>query len=847
MRRLGLGEVGLLRVRHEKSSKGQLMWCGDWSGRMLMRVDGIGRASRQSVLGRSRSIEAGLVRVTVGAGFATLMGFGVACRSNAQGGNCDWSMGQRSHGFLSETYCAESWDRDGQGPEGPTMVVGGMFTYAGGQPANRVAYWDEALGGWSAIGDPTLGGGVNGSVRAILAMPNGHLIVGGDFTQAGSVGTQRVATWNGTKWTPFGTGLSGGTQPSVRALASMDNGDVVAGGQFTMAGGAPASNIARWDGSSWTALSSATAGRINTLLSVAGGDLIAGGAFTAIGGVTAPWLARWDGLTWLPVGEGAWGSGVNGEVHAMCVLPNGDLCVAGAFLSAGGAQANRIATWNGSAWSLLGTGLSGPAFSLAVAPSGNLVVGGNFAQAGGTSALDIAQWDGSAWQAMPGLTQPTSVNALLAMPNQLLYAFGNLPSQKHVASWDGLGWLRVTRDVDERIRDLHRASNGDIVVVGPFASAGGQRARGIARWDGQNWHGFGSGFSYATSGAVPSGRAIAEDTNGDLIVGGDFDVAGGVSASYIARWNGTAWSPLGDGVGGYVHEVIRHTNGDFFVGGVFTKSGSQRVARWSGQQWWPLGAGLDGTVRVLAEAPNGDVYAGGDFFQSGTLKVGGVAKWNGAVWSPIDPVKLAPGQIWSLTFDSQGGLYVGGIFTVVINGSTTHNILRWDGTDWSGLSSGVYAAGIDLSVRSIIELSTGDIVAAGVFGAAGTPPVFTSCIARWNGAAWSSFGAGLTGGGAGGVAPYVNDLLLLPDGTIMAGGQFSKAEALASESLARLVCPPLPPCVADCDQSGDLTIDDFICYQTLYAIGNPTADCDQSGDLTIDDFICFQTLYAIGC
>jgi hypothetical protein len=56
-----------------------------------------------------------------------------------------------------------------------------------------------------------------------------------------------------------------------------------------------------------------------------------------------------------------------------------------------------------------------------------------------------------------------------------------------------------------------------------------------------------------------------------------------------------------------------------------------------------------------------------------------------------------------------------------------------------------------------------------------------------------------------------------------------------------------PACYPDCDASGDLSIDDFICFQTFFAIGDPYADCDGSGDLGIDDFICFQTFYAIGC
>jgi hypothetical protein len=54
-------------------------------------------------------------------------------------------------------------------------------------------------------------------------------------------------------------------------------------------------------------------------------------------------------------------------------------------------------------------------------------------------------------------------------------------------------------------------------------------------------------------------------------------------------------------------------------------------------------------------------------------------------------------------------------------------------------------------------------------------------------------------------------------------------------------------CYPDCDASGNLNIDDFICFQTYYSIGDLYADCDASGTLNIDDFICFQTYYSIGC
>ncbi len=56
------------------------------------------------------------------------------------------------------------------------------------------------------------------------------------------------------------------------------------------------------------------------------------------------------------------------------------------------------------------------------------------------------------------------------------------------------------------------------------------------------------------------------------------------------------------------------------------------------------------------------------------------------------------------------------------------------------------------------------------------------------------------------------------------------------------------PCYANCDCNATaLNIDDFICFQTHFALADPYADCDADGSLTIDDFVCFQAAYALGC
>ena len=57
----------------------------------------------------------------------------------------------------------------------------------------------------------------------------------------------------------------------------------------------------------------------------------------------------------------------------------------------------------------------------------------------------------------------------------------------------------------------------------------------------------------------------------------------------------------------------------------------------------------------------------------------------------------------------------------------------------------------------------------------------------------------------------------------------------------------LPPCVADFDGDGDLTIFDFLAFQTAFDQGEAQADINGDGDFNIFDFLEFQNLFATGC
>jgi len=126
---------------------------------------------------------------------------------------------------------------------GNDVYVGGVFSRAGGVSAPGLARWNGA--GWSDVG------GFAGAVAA-LAVDGNNLYVGGSFTNAGGVNATNIAQWNGAQWSALGPGLgpySVSATYNVIALA-VKNGDVYAGGNFTNAGALTVQGLARWDGQS---------------------------------------------------------------------------------------------------------------------------------------------------------------------------------------------------------------------------------------------------------------------------------------------------------------------------------------------------------------------------------------------------------------------------------------------------------------------------------------------------------------------------------------------------------------------------------------------------------------------
>src|SRR5207247_3919443 len=111
-------------------------------------------------------------------------------------------------------------------------------------------------------------------------------------TTEGGSAVNYNAEWNGNNWTALGSGMGGGSPNGTYVSAvAVSGSDVYVGGYFTTAGGSAANNIAKWNGSSWTALGAGLNGSV-WALAVSGSDLYAGGLFTTAGGKASAYVAR---------------------------------------------------------------------------------------------------------------------------------------------------------------------------------------------------------------------------------------------------------------------------------------------------------------------------------------------------------------------------------------------------------------------------------------------------------------------------------------------------------------------------------------------------------------------------
>jgi hypothetical protein len=619
------------------------------------------------------------------------------------------------------------WDSDGPaGPLPPWLVVAGNFTLAGDVRTNNIAAWDGAR--WHALAQ-----GVGTPSESIFALEEfqGQLYASGILSTASGVPVRGIARFDGAQWSnPAGGLWLSPVGARVYALQTIGN-TLYAGGLIADAGGTSVTNVARFDGAGWQPMDLGLDGAVYALHEH-NGQLHAAGAFSDSGNVhICPRVARWNGAHWEAPAPGTSGLAGSGAIAYALASHDGALVVGGALPGV-----SHLARIENSEWRSLANGVSGGSsisVRSLVSSGSRLLVGGNFEAAGGLPAAGLAAIEANAWQLLGGGTDGT-VLALEAdgqgrvfAAGSFVDAIGGVPVGR-IGVWNGTVWQPVGVGFTDSVLAQTTYEN-NAIIAGSFRHAGSSAANAIVQWDGAVWSPLGSGL---TNGAVAAGEARAlsvDPSSRTLIAGGSFSLAGGQSASNIARWDGSSWQAIGAGTNAPVFALAMH-DGAIIAGGSFTSAGgtsSARIARFAGGAWQPMGAGFSGTgsvnVRALA-IYNNELYAGGFFAFSGSTPVAGIARWTGTSWQSVGTgVSGATPQtsgVLAMTV-YQGELVVGGTFANAGGASDTQALAKWNGTRWARVGPELY--GSTPTQVNALTVRDDKLVVGGLFAFAGSRPL----------------------------------------------------------------------------------------------------------------------------
>jgi uncharacterized delta-60 repeat protein len=238
--------------------------------------------------------------------------------------------------------------------------------------------------------DPTLKNtGASGPIYSVALQPDGSFLIGGLFNVVCGARLRGIVRLNSlggldTSFYP-GRGDAPGTDGAVEAIMLQNDGKVLVGGAFTKFGAEDWNHIVRLTPHGIVnesfKIGSGADDSINSSAIQSDGRIVIGGRFTTINGIPRNSVARLnaDGtpdITFDP------GIGANGPVNAVALDQDKKILIAGTFSSFNGANRPSIVRLN-SDGSLddsfnSGEGADGPVYSLALQGDGNIFVAGDF-------------------------------------------------------------------------------------------------------------------------------------------------------------------------------------------------------------------------------------------------------------------------------------------------------------------------------------------------------------------------------------------------------------------------------------------------------------------------------------
>jgi len=568
------------------------------------------------------------------------------------------------------------------------IIIGGDFTSFNGTAINRIARLNTD-GSLDANFSP--GSGANNNVYSAVIQGDGKIIIGGSFTTFNSTSRNRIARLNsdGSLDTSFdpGTGASG----TIRSVALQSDGKIIITGNFTSYNGTNISRVARLnsDGSLDATFIPGSGANDYVRKAIVQGDgkIVIGGDFSTFNTISRLRIARLNSDGSIDAAFNP-GTGANNSVRAGIVKSDGKIIIGGDFTLYDGTSRNYFARLNSDGsldtTCLTCSGANEVVRSTAVQNDGKIIIGGYFTFFNGAGINRIAR----------------------------LESDGSLDAS-----------FNPGQGPDGGVTSVALQSDGKVFIAGDFNSYDGTLINRIARLN--------TNGSLDTTFAPDTGAnnviyALAVQSDGKVLIGGDFDSVNETPRNRIARLNSdgsldATFNP-GTGVNYSVYFITIQGDGKIIIGGSFTSyngSAINYLARLNSDgsldATFTQGTGANNYVRGCVVQGDSKIIIAGSFTSYNGTTRNRIARLNtdGSLDASFDPGTGAASSIYSLSLQSDGKILIGGVFTT-FNGTSRIRFARLNN---DGSLDGTFnpGTGANSIVYTISSQNDGKIIIGGGF------------------------------------------------------------------------------------------------------------------------------------
>ncbi len=255
---------------------------------------------------------------------------------------------------------------------------------------------------------------------------------------------------------------------------------------------------------------------------------------------------------------------------------------------------------------------------------------------------------------------------------------------------DGTLDLRFAADtvIDNSVRTIALQSDGRLVLGGAFTAIDGIPQNHVARLGSSGLRDNTFNVGAGADNLVFAAQEVMVDGAPKILLGGGFSVYNAVTRRGIARVNLDGRTDLsfnpGTGVNGPVYAIAAQSDGRVLIGGEFSIVNDiprNNIARLnpdgSVDETFNPGLGADAPVRAIALQFDQKILIGGLFNSVSSVGRAHVARLNvdGTLDESFDPPGGADGAVYALAVQRDGRIVVGGDF-LAMNGLPTGRIAR---------------------------------------------------------------------------------------------------------------------------------------------------------------------------